>query len=199
MRATIRSKARQRGVVMLITLIALVLLLLAGAAMMRSADTSTVLAGNIGFRRDLGNKAELGFIAARKLLVSGYLNTDTARSSDQAGYNYFATVLETNADGVPKALASGTEFTNKGMTPANDISDDTRSVTVRYVIDRLCVSGTSVFTTSNCEVTAASATDKGGSNWLRKADAESRPVYRISVRVSAPRNTQSFYQSTFAL
>jgi len=182
---------------MLIALIALVLLLLAGAAMMRSADSATVLAGNIGFRRDLGNQAERGFVAARKALVSGALSSDTTRSADQLAYNYSSIRLETNANGVPKVLASETAYTSAGMALA-DITDSTSGITVRYVIDRQCLA-TGTFSAASCEVTSASSTDAGGSNWLRKAGGESRPVYRISVRVQGPRNTESFYQSTFAL
>jgi len=192
-----KPKARQRGVVMLITLIALVLLLLASAAMMRAADGSTVLAGNIGFRRDLGNQAERGFVAARKALVSGALSSDTTRSTDQLAANYSSIRLDTNANGVPTVLASDTAYASKAMTLA-DISDSTSGVTVRYVIDRQCIT-TGSFSAANCELTAATNADKGGSDLPRKAGGESRPVYRISVRVKGPRNTESFYQSTFAL
>jgi Tfp pilus assembly protein PilX len=195
------SKARQRGVVMLITLIALVLLLLASAAMMRAAGGSTVLAGNIGFRRDLGNQAERGFVAARKALVSGALSSDTTRSTDQLAANYSSTRLDTNANGVPTVLASETAYSSKGMTlqDIDDSASDVKSgVTVRYVIDRQCIT-TGSFSAANCELTAATNADKGGSDLPRKAGGESRPVYRISVRVKGPRNTESFYQSTFAL
>jgi Tfp pilus assembly protein PilX len=195
------SKAGQRGVVLLITLIALVLLLLASAAMMRAAGGSTVLAGNIGFRRDLGNQAERGFVAARKALVSGALSSDTTRGTDQLAANYSSTRLDTNANGVPTVLASETAYSSKGMTlqDIDDSASDVKSgVTVRYVIDRQCLT-TGSFSAASCELTAASSTDKGGSDLPRKAGGESRPVYRISVRVKGPRDTESFYQSTFAL
>jgi len=195
------SKTGQRGVVMLITLIALVLLLLASAAMMRAAGGSTVLAGNIGFRRDLGNQAERGFVAARKALISGALNSDTARSTDQLAANYSSTRLDTNANGVPTVLASETAYSSKGMAlqDINDSASDVKSgVTVRYVIDRQCLT-TGSFSAANCELTAATNADKGGSDLPRKAGGESRPVYRISVRVKGPHDTESFYQSTFAL
>ena len=68
---------------------------------------------------------------------------------------------------------------------------------VRYVIDRLCLA-TGEFSEASCEVTT-SDTDEGGSSWLRKPGAEKRPVYRVSVRVTGPRSTQAFFQSTFAL
>ena len=40
--------------------------------------------------------------------------------------------------------------------------------------------------------------DKGGSNHMKKPVGESRPVYRISVRVTGPRGTQAFLQSTLS-
>src|SRR3979409_247376 len=42
---------RQQGVVLLIALIVLVAMTLAGIGMMRSIDTGTMVAGNIGFRQ----------------------------------------------------------------------------------------------------------------------------------------------------
>ena len=36
-----------------------------------------------------------------------------------------------------------------------------------------------------------------GTNWLRIPGGASRPVYRISVRVTGPHNVQAYYQSTY--
>lgn len=182
---------------MIVTLLALVLLTLAATAMLRASDTSQVLAGNLAFRRDLANQAERGFAKARTLLVSGALASDTTRTANLLTSNYSAARLTTNASGVPLVLASDAAFASAGMT-GSDISEN--GVTVRYVIDRLCLA-TETFDTSSCEATAASSssTDPGGSGWLRKPGGESRPVYRISVRVKGPRDTLAFYQSTFAL
>ncbi len=44
------APGRQRGVVLLITLIVLVAMMLAGIGMMRSVDTTTMIAGNVAFR-----------------------------------------------------------------------------------------------------------------------------------------------------
>ena len=188
-----RACAHQRGVVMVITLVALVLLLLAAAAMVRSVDSSSMLAGNLGFRRDLANQAERGIVTARKLLVTGALAADTTRNANQVAYNYSATKLATNSNGVPSVLASDAAFSSAGMTGA----DQTQSgVTVRYVIDRQCTAA-GTFSAGACEVVEGSS-DTSGSSWQRRPGGESRPIYRISVRVTGPRNTQAFYQSTFA-
>jgi len=53
-------RRRQRGVTLFIALIVLVAMTMAAVAMMRSVDTSTVVAGNIGFRQSAVNAADQG-------------------------------------------------------------------------------------------------------------------------------------------
>jgi Tfp pilus assembly protein PilX len=181
----------QRGVSMIVTLIALVLLLVGAAAMMRSVDTSSVLIGNLAFRRDLTNRAERAIMNARTALVSGSLSSESSRIANLASENYSAVRLDNGSNGVPKVLTQDSLFT---MTHA-DITDADAGITLRYVIDRQCISA-GAFTTSTCEV-LESASDAGGSNWLRKPGGASRPVYRISVRVQGPRSTEAYFQTTF--
>jgi type IV pilus assembly protein PilX len=64
------------------------------------------------------------------------------------------------------------------------------------VIDRQCAAAGS-FDATTC-VYVPGSSDAGGTNWLKKAGAEYVPVYRISVRVSGPRNTQVFLQTTLS-
>lgn len=67
--AALGAPARQRGVVLLITLIALVAMMLAGIGMMRSIDTSTMVAGNVAFRQATLNAGEYGLNVASAMLV----------------------------------------------------------------------------------------------------------------------------------
>ncbi|MEJ7807583.1 MAG: hypothetical protein WKG03_16870, partial [Telluria sp.] len=55
---------RQRGVVLLMALIALVALTLAGLAMVRSVDTGNVIAGNMAFRQAAMQQVDVGIEAA---------------------------------------------------------------------------------------------------------------------------------------
>ena len=176
---------------MAITLIALVLLLVAAAAMLRAVDTSGMLAGNLAFRRDLANRSETAIAAARAALVSGALSTGAARTVDLASANYSATRLPSSG-GVPTVLASASAYKAAGY--AASTAD---KVTLRWVIDRQCASGTVAFSTGACESVTSNG-DAGGSSWLRKPNGASRPVYRISIRVTGPRDTEAYFQSTFA-
>jgi type IV pilus assembly protein PilX len=184
---------RQRGVALIVTLIALLLMMIGAAAMVRSIDTTSGMAGNLAFRRDLANRAERAIVTARATMVSGALGTESARIADRAGSNYSSSKLPSGATGVPLVLTSNTAFASAQLT-ASDLSDD--GVSVRYVIDRQCVAA-GAFDPGSCESLEAGA-DSGGSNWLRKPGGTARPVYRISVRVSGPRDTQAFFQTTFA-
>lgn len=185
---------REQGVVLIGTLLALVLLMLAAFAMLRLSDTSAVLAGNLAFQRDLTNQAERAFVKARTVLVSGGLSDEGQRSANQLSLNYSASRLATSANGIPQVLISDDAY-KKFRLAAADLGEN--GVTVRYVIDRLCLAS-GEFSDASCEVTTTD-TDKAGSSWLRKPDGEKRPVYRVSVRVTGPRSTQAFFQSTFAL
>ena len=185
-----RTLKRQRGIVMAITLIALALLLVGAAAMLRTVDTSGMLAGNLAFRRDLANRSESAIVAARAALVSGALDTEAARRADLAKANYSATRLASSG-GVPNVLASDAAYAAAGY--ASSAAD---KVTLRWVIDRQCASGTVAFSTAACEFVSSDG-DAGGSSWLRKPNGASRPVYRISVRVTGPRDTEAYFQSTF--
>ena len=72
--------SRQRGVVLLFSLIALVVLLIAAVALMRSFNTSLFMSGNVAFKRDLQNQGERAMDSVLTEFRTGALNTATARS-----------------------------------------------------------------------------------------------------------------------
>jgi len=182
----------QRGIILPITLISLLILLIASVALIRSTDTSLLIAGQIGFKRDVANQAERTFPVIRAIFDSGNLSDVTTREQDAPSSNYFATIQPSNASGIPNQLLGSSFGTS------NAIKDDTAKITIRYLIDRMCIS-TGPVTFSNC-TTASSSSDIGGdamSVGEGKANGVDTPVYRISIRVTGPRNTEAFLQSTF--
>jgi type IV pilus assembly protein PilX len=190
---------QQRGVVLIFTLIALMVLMLGSVALIRSMSTSSFMSGNLAFKRDLANHGERGMAQALTLLRSGALSSDVARQSSQPTSNYSPTVFASNAQGVPLVLINQAAYGAASLSAA-DITDAAAGVTVRYVIDRQCVAGTTSVSASNCMV-ATTKGDKGGSEYLasKKPGGDLRPIYRISVRVDGPRGTQSFLQTTVTL
>ena len=202
------GRSAQRGIVMVFTLIALVLMLIAVAAMVRSVDTSTGIVGNLAFRRDLTNRAELAIAQARAALnAGGNLYTVGARRIDLAAAHYSATRLAAPAGGVgvPAMLVSNAAYDAAGYSCLDGAGKALPScaapaadgIVIRWVIDRQCVTGTTDFSTDRCGYLSSSK-DAGGSGHLakRKPAGAARGLFRISVRVTGPRNTEAYIQTT---
>ncbi|KAF7600227.1 MAG: hypothetical protein CGU28_03815 [Candidatus Dactylopiibacterium carminicum] len=182
---------RQRGMILLVTLLVMVILLVSSVALLRSFDTSLLLSGNLAFKRDLVNQGERGMAKAIAAFNNGALSDDSAREANIGTINYSASILSSNAKGIPEVLLSTSKYSAAGMA-GTDISDN--GVTIRTVIDRQCASA-GEFSISTC-VYVPGYSDTGGTSWLKKAGSEYVPVYRVSVRVDGPRNTQVFLQTT---
>lgn len=195
--APCRASRGQRGVVLIITLFALLVLMVGSVALIRSMDTSSLLAGNLAFKRDLVNHGERGMAQALTVLRTGALSTEATRQAALLTSNYSPTVWASDARGIPNVLADEAAYTAAGLSGA-DINDAAAGVTVRYVIDRQCVAGTTVFDPAACLI-ASTKGDTGGTEGMQRPGGEIRPVYRISVRVSGPRGTQSFLQNTVVM
>lgn len=190
----------QRGVVLPVTLISLIIMLIASVALIRSTDNSLLSAGHISFKRDIINQAERAIpdIRNRFILSTGALNKPTNRQENLLSSNYYASAQPTNNNGIPTVLIDTSEF--DGKFSSNNIVDSTAGVTIRYLIDRLCIN-TGEVDIANCAM-VSSTTDTGGDAMQLgnegKASGADVPVYRISIRVTGPRNTEAFIQSTFS-
>jgi type IV pilus assembly protein PilX len=196
----------QRGVILLYGLIVLAIMLIGAAAMVRSMNTSLVNAGNIGFKRDITNQAERASATVLTLMQTGALATVSARQASSTASNYSATILATNAQGLPNVLVDDTGFATVGVT-SNDIAVTDQAITLRWVVDRLCVN-TGVADASHCTMANdPSPVGGSGSDLINAIDTTSggagalarRVVYRVSIRVTGPRSTQAFFQTTLTL
>ena len=194
---------KQRGVVLFITLVALVVLLLAAVALIRSTDTSVLISGNLAVKRDLTNEAEKAIaLAVTKFSSGGALDAEGTRWQNLPTANYSASTLSSNAQGVPNILFDSdanfaAQFSAAAPTSYNGVS-------YRYVVDRLCpIAGDPNPSNQHC-VTDNSVSDLGGNarnptlnGGTGSPSTPSAVVYRISVRVTDARLTQSFVQTTF--
>lgn len=186
---------KQRGVVLFIALIALVAMTLATVALIRSVDTSTVIAGNLAFKQASTASADVALNNASDWINTISTGNPTILETDSPSNGYYATSTGRNliADATwatgASVLATGT-----GITSGTDTSGNT----IRYIIQRMCrSSGTA--TTNNCVFGAATA--NSGSQAVKDAteaggpvSASASPIYRVTVRVTGPRNTVSYIQ-----
>jgi type IV pilus assembly protein PilX len=191
------AAARQRGVVLIFSLLVLLILAIGAVAVMRSVNSSQLSAGNLAFHRDLVNQGEqaIANVITEFKTNAAPLNGQTTVDSQAA--NYVATTLPTNAQGVPNVLLLGPAgFYATVATAANDIAGATPDVTIRYVIDRLCAPLTVAPSSPFC-VQSTGLPTGGTANRNTAVSPPSAAVYRVSVRVDGPRGTQAFLQTTF--
>jgi hypothetical protein len=187
-----RMRSGQRGVVLLYALIAMVILMASGLALIRGMGGALALSGNFSLRRDLMNQGELGVSKALATFgTAGALSSAASRTAPNTAANYSEQILP-DLNGIPTALLDDNTFLGVG-SPSNDING-TNGVSIRYVIDRLC-KATGVPNLSNCSG-YKSGGDKGGMNNTQNAGTTMQPVYRITVRVTGPKNSIAFLQMT---
>jgi type IV pilus assembly protein PilX len=193
-----RPRTRQRGVVLIFTLIVLLILTIGAVALVRSMNNSLFGAGNLAFRRDLVNQGEQAVSTViNEFKAGGSLSASSVTNNSLPALNYSATILPTNAQGVPIALTDDATFFTVGVI-TNDLPGATSDIQIRYVIDRLCaaVPPTVVATSALCVQSTALPTG-GTYNRNTAVEPPTATVYRLSVRVAGARSTQVFLQTTF--
>jgi type IV pilus assembly protein PilX len=192
-RFQLASAARQQGVVLIFSLIVLLILAIGAVALLRSVDSSLLSAGNLAFHRDLVNQGEQAVATVMtEFKTNGPPLSTNPTSADLPAANYVSSTLPTNAQGVPLVLLNNAAF--GPIATAGDIVGRA-GVTIRYVIDRLCTT-TGAASSANC-VQSTGLPTGGTANRNTAVAPPSATVYRISVRVDGPRNTQAFLQTTF--
>lgn len=137
-------RRRQRGTSLIIAMIALVGLSAASVAMLRSADTTSLVAGAMGFQESATRASELaietGIAAVTALSADG-------RKNNNAGINYFASLESVNLEPTATRLSE---------TTTAAVSDTQTGNTARYVVERLC-SSTGAAAAATCIMDAGQA------------------------------------------
>ncbi|HTQ73541.1 MAG TPA: hypothetical protein VMI74_04585 [Burkholderiales bacterium] len=196
------GRAKERGTILIIALIVLVAMTLAGIATMRSVDTATIMAGNIGLRQAGSNAADQGIQAgtawlAANLNVPGALDSDNHNGST-ASAGFYSSVALNEPDLRDKANWAEAAQLNGG-------AQDAGGNTVFFLIHRICSlsncpsAGTCNGTANSCASTVSDATlSLSGADQTRPTDAHTtQPAvhYRITARAEGPRNSVSIVQS----
>jgi hypothetical protein len=196
-------RVRERGAALLIALVVLVALTMAGIAMMRSVDTATLVAGNIGFRQSTMNAADVGIQAAYNYIFPRMNILANQASSDAAnGYTGFSPLGEAPDWYLTPANAGWTFAVScNGGTPATacasfgpgGTSVDLAGNNVTYVIHRLCDNtGTVCGLTPGDPSGPGGGIDKSDPNFIAPLPSQH---FRITVRVNGPRNSVAYVQT----
>lgn len=195
------ARNRQEGVVLMIALIVLVAMTLAGLGMIRSIDTGTLVAGNIGFRQSAVATGDGGVEQALAWLR---VNAPTL-ANDNPAMGYYSTRqdnldltgnrTEGGVDGVDWTGADSSQPVQARALGQIDASGND----VYYVIHRLCsIPGSMNLPAQSC----ATSTGVGDSSSMDAPTYDSqglltsnRVYYRITSKIIGPKNTVSFIQA----
>jgi type IV pilus assembly protein PilX len=189
MSARSQSCRHQRGAVLFIALIVLVAMSLAGIALIRSVDTANLIAGNLAFKQNATHGGDWGAEQARVWLQ--------AQSA--------ATLYNDIPGRYSAAMQSGLDFTATDPSAPDfdwnansfDAGTDPAGNQVHYVIHRMCDFAGNPGSV-NCVRTTTGGTvggTQGGATYGGAAlPSTSQIYYRITARVTGPRNTVSYVQ-----
>lgn len=200
-RSSAPSRQRQRGITLVIALLVLVAMTLAGLALVRSVDTATLAAGNLAFRQSAVASADDGMETAIGNLRG---MSPTALESDSSGDGYYAELPASDKDFTGNATPTD-DTDDFDWSAAKTLATDAAGNTAAYVIHRLCNSS-GALDASKCTTWKEDYNPASSSGMLTSNEAYRDPtltgtaasmhgMYRVTVRVSGPRNTVSYTQA----
>lgn len=208
-------KHNQNGVVLFIALVALVVMSIAAAALIRNVDTNTKIAGNLSFKQsalissDRGVEAAMAWIQTTANVDVNNLNTSSSANGYYAVYGDLdinaATTPALNLDD-PSVLKDNSVWANysvpatgTGITSGQE--DDSKN-TISYIIERMCTAELAPANDVNNKCLFGESDPGGGSKVVKTAEgggaiinSSASPIYRVTVRVTGPQNTQVYSQA----
>lgn len=188
-------RRRQGGVVLMMALIVLVAMTLAGIALVRSVDTSSIIAGNLAFKQAATNSGDIGIETGVTWLQN---NNNANLQNDIPDQGYFAKRQD------PANNQSWDGFWLAVLKPQGVITlgPDPTGNTVAYTIQRLCnAQGDPLAVGVNCAVAPAAGNISSSSRTAGTVALifNTQIYYRITSRIAGPRNTVSYVQVIVAL
>ncbi len=212
-----RYRHGERGISLIVVLVALVIISFAALALLRSSDTSTIIAGNLAFQKTALQAGDAGVEDAIAFLVP--LATGATLFADDAANGYFATTTDAcdvtgqrtpdvpaddvNWDGTDPGVTCNLD----ALTPNPQPAGVPAGYTVRYVINRVCnaegdpnsllaADGATPMTCSRVGAGASEGSTRGGPSYGNlPLTGETQQYYRITTRIEGPRNTVRYVQT----
>jgi hypothetical protein len=203
---------KQRGLVLFFALIALVVMSLAAVALIRSVDTSTMIAGNLAFKQAATTSSEGGIEAAGNFLFAiEQANGPNADIDPAHPFNItdLAAKPGYHSSADPALILTDSATWNDVNNAL--VGEDATGNTVRYIIQRMCRIPNTAFKNADClfsvpqddgtnkavgGAAAAQAASGGGSGGCIGCKTSiGSPQIRVTVRTTGPKNTVSYVQA----
>ena len=192
------SRNKQQGVVLWVSLIVLVVMMAATVAILRSTSTGQNIAGNLGFKQNAVTASDL---AVEQAIAAVLAAGGAALDADISAQGYYATWNGGMPAGQvfnPATVDWGTLAT-VNATPTG--GDGTGNDSVRYVIHRMCLNSGSVVAAGQvCSFADADPPGtKLGDSPTPAGNVPTQAFYRVTVRITGPRNTLTFTQAMISI
>ena len=197
--AAARSRpGRQRGTVLFFAIIVVVIMTLAGIALVRSIDTTNMIAGNLAFHESAIHSGDTGIETAIAWLQAN--SSGPTLNADDATNGYAANGI--NATQSPASGQSWDAYWTQTLAArSKTLSTNAAGNTVSYVIDRMCSFAGSPTAGATCASSPLVSAATGNAEVAGKLqlNAPSLVYYRITAKIVGPRSTVSYVQATIAL
>jgi len=196
---------QQRGVVLFFTLIALLAMSLAAVALIRSVDTSTMIAGNLAFKQAATTSGDAGIEAAMNWLATTQAANNSLNVLTDTTHPFNITDLATrpgyhsNIDPALNITADATWDDVNNVLVGTDGSGNT----IRFMIQRVCRTANQAIQNADCLFSGAIQDNNGQSIPLPQEVCQGAgcpvagqtPQIRITARATGPKNTVSYVQA----
>ena len=197
-------RRRQSGVVLLVALIMLIAMTLAALALVRSVDTTNLIAGNLSFQQAATHAGDRGVEAAIAWVEKNPgLLTSNVPTSGYVANGLTAAPSRLLKETEPDKWESWDEYWMRVWAPRPPVvlaTDTDTGTTVAYVIDRLCThigspTGGAICSESPIVGVLPGNAEEAGEKQIAAA---SQVYYRITARITGPRNTLSYVQAVIS-
>ncbi len=191
-----RPLPRQRGVVLFIALIMLVVMTVAAIAIVRSIDTGNVIAGNLAFKQAALQATDVGVEVGMAALPNIIATTLEADAPSVSSTTYYATTRVSDTQGAPTQLELGGSGTATSIDWASvPVASSANGYEIRVVIDRQCQGPAPV-----TDIQGKCMADKEAGGGSKRAGAavfsgSTLVYYRITARANGPKNSLTIAQA----
>lgn len=173
-----KTRTSERGVTMLVVLILLSVMLLGGMALARLTEVGTLASGNTAYREASLQASDVGLNTAYARVRNDLANEDT----NQAGW-YWSQMQASDAQGIPQVDFDAAPEITVG------------NYTLRYVAERMCEGVQPVVEPlRQCLVRQIPQLESADAS-REKPDPPTSKQFRVTIRVSGPKDTQTWVQS----
>lgn len=197
-------RTRQHGVTLIIALIVLVMMTLTGIALVRSVDTTNLIAGNLAFQQSALHSGDSGVETAISWLEQNNSGANTGNLFVSHNSLVDCNGYTANRVDPPAGTSWDTWWNSLGVCQTVSLPADSSGNTVSYAIDRMCNSSgdpnqvPSPLCSQSPVITYSSPNSSKTSGYVQ-LNSSNQTYYRITARISGARWTKTYVQAIVAM